>query len=183
MPFKILRTESQSDLDKLRADIEGLDPTDFIERDYVEDIAYHTWNIRRYRRVATGIFDNALRQALAQILNEILLPPSKVMAIESWMSSQRLSYEWLFDLESKRQLVSLLREAGYDESAIEAKAYVLVAEDLENANRMLKSAREGRDKALRSVAKYRKSLAVQLRRNSDRVLADQVPLIAGGEEN
>jgi hypothetical protein len=77
-----------------------------------------------------------------------------------------------------------LKEAGLDESAIEAKAYTLVADDLEKANRMLESAREGRDRALRSIAKYRKSLAAQLRRNSDRVLgADQVPLIAGGEEN
>jgi hypothetical protein len=49
---------------------------------------------------------------------------------------------------------------------------------------MLKSARQGWDKALRSVAKYRNSLAVQLRQNSDRVLvADQARLIAGGEEN
>ena len=83
-----------------------------------------------------------------------------------------------------RRVASLLKEAGLDEFAIEAKAYTLVADDLENANRMLKSAREGRDKALRSIAKYRKSLAVQLRRNSDRALvADQAPLIAGGEEN
>jgi hypothetical protein len=184
MSFNILRTESKSDLAKLRADIESIDPTDFIERKFVDDIVHHTWDVMRYQRVTTGILDNALRRALAQILYEILLPPSTARAIECWMSSQRLSHGWLLDPESKRQIVSLLKEAGLDESAIEAKAYTLVADDLENANRMLKSAREGRDKALRSIAKYRKSLAVQLRRNSDRVLvADQAPLIAGGEEN
>ena len=57
---------------------------------------------------------------------------------------------------SNRQVASLLKEAGLDEFAIEAKAYTLVADDLENANRMSKSAREGRDKALRSIAKYRR---------------------------
>jgi hypothetical protein len=147
-------------------------------------MAYHTWDIMRYQRVTTGILNNALRRALAQILNEILLPPSTALAIKCWMSSQRLSHGWLLDPESKRRVLSLLKEAGLDESAIEAKAYTLVADDLEKANRMLESAREGRDRALRSIAKYRKSLAAQLRRNSDRVLgADQVPLIAGGEEN
>jgi hypothetical protein len=185
MAFNILRTESKSDLAKLRADIEGsIDPTDLIERGFVDDIVYHTWDIMRYQRVANGILDNALRRAFAQILNEILLPPSTAMADESWMSSQRLSHGWLVDPATNRQLASLLKEAGFDESAIEAKAYTLVADDLENANRMLKSARDGRDKALRSIAKYRKSLAVQLRRTSDRVLiADQAPLIAGGKEN
>jgi hypothetical protein len=185
MAFNILRTESKSDLAKLRADIEGsIDPTDLIERGFVDDTVYHTWDIMRYQRVANGILDNALRRALAQILNEILLPPSTAMADESWMSSQRLSHGWLVDPATNRQLASLLKEAGFDESAIEAKAYTLVADDLENANRMLNSARDGRDKALRSIAKYRKSLAVQLRRTSDRVLiADQAPLIAGGKEN
>ena len=121
---------------------------------------------------------------MARILNEILLPPGPTKLIERWMSSQRLSYWWMLDPESNRQIESLLKEAGRDKSAIEAEAYTLVADDLENVNRMLKSARQGWDKALRSVAKYRKSLAVQLRQNSDRVLvADQARLIAGGEEN
>jgi hypothetical protein len=185
MPFNILRTESKSDFAKLRADVQrDISPSDFIERRFVDDIVNHTWGIMRYERVATGIFNNALRKALAQILNEILLPPGPTKLIECWMSSQRLSHGWLLDPESNRQIESLLKEAGLDKSAIEAEAYTLVADDLENANRMLKSARQGWDKALRSVAKYRKSLAVQLRQNSDRVLvADQARLIAGGEEN
>lgn len=183
MSFNILRTESKSDLAKLLADAEGINPTDFIEREFVNDIAYHTWEIRRLERVKTGIPNNALRRALARILNEILLPPS-AMAFECWMSSEHLSHGWLLNLQSDRQVAVLLKEAGYDESAIEAEAYRLVADDLEKVNRMLKSEREGRDKALRSIAKYRKSLAAQLRLNSDRVLAaDQAPLIGRSEEN
>lgn len=180
MPFKVLRTELKSDLAKLHADItECINPTNFIERDYVGDIAHHTWQIRRYRRVATGIFNNALRQALAQILGEIFLPPSAALAIKSWMSSQCLSHGWLLDPESKRQVASLLEEAGLDESAIEAKAYTLVADDLENANRMVEFEQAGREKALRRIAKYRKNFAVQLRQVSDRALEqDQAPLLA-----
>lgn len=185
MSINILRTESKSDLAELEADIiECINPTDFIERDYVEDIVHHTWHIRRYQRVATGIINNALRQALAQILNEILLPPSARWADKTWTSSQCLSHGWLLDPESKRQVATLLREAGLDASAIEAKAYTLVADDLENANRIVEFAQEGREKALRRIAKYRKSFAVQLRRVSDRALEeDQAPLTARDEEN
>ena len=185
MPFKILRTESEADLADLQAEIaEDFHPTDVIERELVEEIVDYTWKIRRYRRVATGIQNNALRKALAQILNEILLPPSATTFVKCWIASQRLSHSWLLDPEGRRRVESLLEEAGRDLSAIEAQAHTLVADDVENANRMEESARAGRDKALRSLARYRKSLAVQLRRNSDRVLvADQAPLIAGSEEN
>ena len=83
------------------------------------------------------------------------------------------------DPEDRRRVLSLLKEAGFDESAIEAEAYTMVAKDLENADRMLKAAQEGRDKALRSLGKYRKSLAAHVRRNSDRLLAaDEAPSIA-----
>ena len=37
---------------------------------------------------------------------------------------------------------------------------------------MLNFARDGRDKALRTLAKYRKSLAAIVRQNADRVLAE-----------
>ena len=182
MPFNVLRTESKADFAKIRAEIiQGIKPTDFIEHGFVEDVVCHTWDIMLHARVKTGILNNAMREALALILKEILLPPSTAKAVEP---AQILSHGWLIDPESKRQVSILLKEAGLDESAIEAKAYTLVADDFEHANRGLNSAREGRDKALRSLAKYRKSWAVQLRANSDRVLAaDEVPLIANGEEN
>jgi hypothetical protein len=77
----------------------------------------------------------------------------------------------LFDQESKRRVSSLLQEAGFDLFATEAEAYRRCADDLEKANRMLKAAQDGRDKALRMIAKYRRSLADQLLQNSNRVLA------------
>jgi hypothetical protein len=112
MSLKILRTESKFDLVKLLANAEGMNPSDFIERKLVNDIAHRTWEIRRDERVKTGILDSALRKPLAQILNEILLPPSATMAIKCWMSSQHLLHEWMLDLEGKRQVASLLEEAG-----------------------------------------------------------------------
>jgi hypothetical protein len=183
--LNVLRTESKAEFVKSFADISAdIEPKNSIERMYVADIAYHTWEIMRYWRVKTGILNNALSTALMLILSKIVLPPSSNMFIERWSASQRLSHGWLFDPETKRRVSSLLQEAGFDESAIEAEAYTMVAADLERADRMLQAAQAGRDKALRSIAKYRKSLADQLRRSSDRVLAeDQVPSIANDAEN
>jgi hypothetical protein len=185
MSFNVLRTESKADLARIRAEItQDIEPADFIERECAEDMTFVTWEIRLHRRVKTGTLNNAMREALAQILYEILLPPSADRAVECRKSADNLSHGWLIDPESKRTVSNLLEEAGLDESAIEAKAYTLVADDLEKVDRLLNSALDRRDKILRSLAKYRRSLSVLFRRNSDRVLAaDEVPLIANGEEN
>jgi hypothetical protein len=178
--LNVLRTGSKAEFSELLLEISRhIEPKNPIDKMYVSDIAHHTWDIMLYRRIINGIMNNALRTALTHVLNQILLPPSSRMACERWAASELLSWEWLFDQESKRRVSSLLQEAGFDESAIEAEAYRLVADDLEKANRMLKAAQDGRDKALRSIAKYRRSLADQLQRNSDRVLAaDEVPSLA-----
>lgn len=186
MPLNILRTESKSDYDKLHAEfVEYLNPTNIIERCYVENIVHHTWEMMRYQRVATGIHNSALRRALAQILHEILLPPSTgSMANKSLISAQHLSYWWTIDSQGNRRVASLLKEAGRDVSEVEGRAHVLEADNIADANRMFRFAQEGRDNTLRSIAKYRKSWAVQLRQNSDRVLAaDQATRIADGEED
>lgn len=184
MLSNILRTESESDFEELRAAFEkDLNPADSIERQYVDEIVNHTWNIRRYQRIETGIHNNALREGLEKILQQLLLPPL-TRVDECLMSSKRLSWEWLVDPESDRKITSQLEEAGFDKSAIEAEACKLVADHLKNANRMAEFARESRDKALRSIAKYRKTLAFQLRQTSDSVLAaDRAPLVPTDGEN
>lgn len=92
MPPKILRSESKYDYDKLRAEfVECLNPTNVIERCFVEDIVHGTWEMMRYQRVKAGIHNSALRQAVAQIMNEILLPPSPRRTVEVWIASQHLS--------------------------------------------------------------------------------------------
>ena len=66
MPINVLRTESKADLDAIQAEVaQGIEPVDFIERGYVEDVVCHTWGIARFQRVATGILNNALRPSKA----------------------------------------------------------------------------------------------------------------------
>jgi hypothetical protein len=67
--------------------------------------------------------------------------------------------------------MSLLQEAGFDESAIEAEAFRLVADDLRNIYQMLDAAQARRERTLKSIAKYRKIFQDQLRRSSDRFIA------------
>ena len=181
----VLRTESKGDQAKLLADIcDFIGPTNPIERVHVRDWVYHEWHVRRYERIATGLLNNALKKALKQVLSEILLPAPRtsLRTLQKWWTIEDTSYQWLFDKEVKRRVSSVLREAGIDESAIEAMAFTLVAEQLKAVDLLRKSAETARDRALRSIAKLRKSLAKKLQRYSDRTLAaDQVPSIANDE--
>lgn len=189
--LNVLRTESKDDFNRVLAQItQYIQPKDFIEEMRVADMAYYSWEIMLARRIKTDVLNNALEGALKEILHRILNPP--IDTSEYWLDtllqseikkqkleSQKIAYAWMFDPEAKRRVLDLLREAGLDLSAIEAQAFCLVADDLEKARRMVKSAEDGRDKALRKIAKHRKGFANQLRGASDRVLAaDQVPSIA-----
>jgi hypothetical protein len=186
-PLNVLRTESKDDWDRLRAAISpDVAPKNFIEEMYVTEATHYTWEVRRFHRIKTGILNNAFKAAVEQILNQILFPPGKnlLRLFAKWEATRDNAYQWLSDPEMRRRVSSLLKEAGLDESALEAAAYRLVANYLEQADRMLRSAEDGRDKAFRRIANYRKSFADKLSRASDRVLAaDQVPSIAVGEEN
>lgn len=172
--INVLRTESKDDLAKLRDEaIQEIGPRNFIERRSVEDVVSYTWDIMRYRRIINGIINNALSSAVKQILHQIQLPPTtnSKQSLKKLLASENAAYEWLFDRDVKQDVSSVLAEFGYDESAIEAEAFRLVADDLEQANRLLRFAEVGRDRSLRSIVKYRKSFADIVERFSDRVLA------------
>jgi hypothetical protein len=169
----LLRTESKADFNKTYEDLcREITPRNGIERMFVGEVAYHVLEYVRYGRIKTAILNNALQNALEHILRQILLPPSTHLSLDIWMAPKKLAYDWLVDPEAKRRVRAVLKEAGCDESAIEAQAFNMVADQLENAARMMERAREGRDKALRSIVKYRKSFADQLRRSSDRLIAE-----------
>lgn len=181
----VLRTESKDDFAMLLAEIsQDIGPKSFIVKTLVTDVAYHTWEIMRYRRIKTGILNNALKAAVERIVRQMLFPPSLHEPMKFLMAPKTIAHDWLSDPETKRCVYSMLQEAGTDESAIEAEAYRLVADDLERVNKILNAEEEGRDKALNSIAKHRKGFGDQLRRSSDRMIAaDEVRNTVNDAEN
>jgi hypothetical protein len=169
----VLRTESEAEYKQLLADISrDIEPQDAIERIFVGDVVFHTWEVMRYRRIKNSLLGNSFHLAVGTLMQEILLPPSPNGLHQKSLASQDIAYEWRHDFEdANRRVLKMLKDVMADESAIEAKTFRIVADDLERADRMLRAAETDRDRALRSIAKYRKSFAQQLRSISDRVLA------------
>ena len=98
----LLATESKVEFDKLRDELlQDLQPQDAIERHYAEDIAYLTWEIRRYREVKAGIINAALFQAVHRILYEFL-PRDHADFLQERPAVDHLARGW-FDDKRKRK--------------------------------------------------------------------------------
>ena len=176
-----LVTESAAEFEKLRDELlQDIQPQGAIERRYAEDVAYLTWEVRRYRAAKAGIINAALVAALCGILNQVL-PPMRPLTMAG-----DLARGWFDDKEAKAEVMTLLQTYGLDESAIAAEAFRLRAEDIERCNRMEAVAEARREKGLRVIGKVRKKLAARLRQGSDRLLEkpEAAPLVpeAGGSD-
>jgi hypothetical protein len=127
----LLKGESKDEfaalVEELNRDVQ---PKQFIERMYVNDIAELTWEIIRLRRVKATLINNGFHRALASILRRILFPPGTALA-DTVLAPDRLAYEWLTSHETKERVSGLLHEAGLDESSVEAEAFRLRLTDIE----------------------------------------------------
>ena len=115
----VLKTESEDEfvrmVEKLEQDIQ---PENFIEELYVSEVAALTWEIIRYRRCKTAIITNANHTALKSILLQIRFKPGS----SETLAADKLAYDWFYSQKAKEGIAALLKEAGRDETAVEAEA-------------------------------------------------------------
>lgn len=172
--IQILHTESGDDLERMFADFtEDFQPRNSIESSLVREYVVYTWDLLRHQRIKIGLLQQHLPRAAFLILIPIVFPSGKNLDVThgSYHTAKRLANDWMFDTNGRIQISLLLQEAGLDESAIVAKAFILAADDLERNERMINSAMVNRDRALKSLMKLRKSGAETLLVRADRAIA------------
>jgi hypothetical protein len=170
----LLITEREEDFNRIDEALDQeIKPRGFIERTYVADIAQLDWETIRLRRCKSGIINSAFRDALKDLLEQVLCKPgeSRYSVKEE---ADKLAYEWFTDPAAKRRVSELLKRFRLDDSAIEAEAMRRVSTDLEMLDRMLASAESRRNRALRNLAEYRHGLFGQARNNSARIIDGKV---------
>ena len=166
----LLITESANEFDAVRdAFKREIQPRGIVEHMYVDDISYVVWEILRLRRCKALIVNAAFRSALDHLVAQLLRRPGEY-EYEVRREAEALAQAWFTDKAAKKQVSELLSRFELDELAIEAEAIRRSSSDLELLDRMLTSLESRRNKALRSVAEYRASLAHQLRESSDRII-------------
>jgi len=74
----LLVTESSDAFEQIcNAFSEEIKPHGFVERLHVADVAYVTWEILRYRRFKAALINLAFREALENLLAELLRQPGE----------------------------------------------------------------------------------------------------------
>jgi hypothetical protein len=170
----LLITERQDDFDRIRDALNTeIKPSGIIEQMYVADVAYLTWEILRLRRCKSGIINLAFRDALKEILEQVLRQPGDgPYGVKD--QADELARKWFSDQEARKRVLELLGEFQLDEVAIEANAVRRSAADLELLDRLLASLESRRNRTLRCIGEYRNALAQQLKENSTKLLDGEV---------
>jgi hypothetical protein len=90
--------------------------------------------------------------------------------------AEQLALDYFKCEEKKTVVVELLSQFGLDERAIAAEAFKLCFVDIGTLDKMLVSLEKRFNKAVRSIAEYRKDWERLLRRSADRMLAESPDL-------
>jgi hypothetical protein len=155
-PTALLKDESPEEFATLYANInQDVEPQNFFQRMYIDDVANLTWEIMRNLRAKAAILNSAMRG-------------SPIL----WKRTPSLEELWSKDdpeepSEEERNV------------AIEGMAFRDSLGHIEKLDRLIASAESRRDKALRNIAKSGERFAERLEWSSGRLLAaDSSPAIA-----
>ena len=159
----VLPTESAEHFESEHLAFENaLKPRDKIEQMHVEDISYYNLKTSQRRRFAFAILKAALFEALYDLLTRQLgaMDRSNVqLLVERWAKG---------DANAKSEVVEILERYGYDETMIEAEAFIRCSDQLAAVEQSEASHASRRDKALPSLAFYREMIARQSQMGADR---------------
>lgn len=165
----LLISESNEEFQHLAKDLrKEIKPRGIVERIFVDDIAHLTWEIARLRRCQAGIINLQFREALADVLWKVLPPGAQPS--DRPEQARDLADRWFVERNAKSEVRGRLAEFGLDISAIEAKAFIDHADELERIHQLIAFHEAARLKALSIIAQYREAFARQLRESSDRLI-------------
>jgi hypothetical protein len=167
----LLIIESEGEFDRVcSAFDQEINPRGIIERMYVADVVYLTWEIVRLRRCKASIIINVkFRDALKSVLRRLSDIGSEISN-----AAGDLSYDWFTDQDARKKVWNLLAEFQLDETAVEGEAVRESLADLEQLDRLLASAESRRNRALRCITEYRESFAKRLRESSNRIIDGKI---------
>jgi hypothetical protein len=176
----LLVTESADDFDRIRAALSReIRPNGIIGQMYVADFAHLAWEIQRLRRCKASIINLAFREALEQLVAQLLRDPGQ-SRFDVKSEAKELADAWFSKGSAKKKILKLLNHFHLDESAIEAEAIRRTASDIELLDKLLASLESRRDKADRRITEYRGDLSRQMRNAAERIIEGKALALEDG---
>jgi hypothetical protein len=142
--------------------LNAVQPRDFLEAMWVDEITKCTFESLRYRRAKT----NFMRSSAYRGVEALLVP-----LLKGGIGASDLAKEWAERIPSSLTSVkNLLKTAGRTDDDITAETLAISLEPIERIEVLQGSVEERRNKALREVARHRETLARRLRQISEEAI-------------
>jgi hypothetical protein len=169
----LLPGESKVEFLALRERIaQEIEPKGEIEWTFLNDILELLWEIMRLRRYRTLIICNTIPAAVQSMMKQLCYNHDFLAHTQVAADAVAAAKDYFRNEKFKNKFLKILREAGFDDRALEAEAFRLAISDLEKLDKMLSALEWRRNKALRFIAEYRQSLSAQIRQVTDQTLAE-----------
>jgi hypothetical protein len=159
----LLENEDIGDyLDMLTRLVQAKVPTNGIELIWMNDVAYHTWDILRCRKYKRLITMRGGEQARSKLVNEISETPA------------------FYNRGEKKRKQLLQKFIDDNKDIFVAEGFIERLGDLERVERLIVSAESRRNNVLREIELHRKLVAMRLRETSDTIIeeSEQITFVA-----
>ena len=151
----LLENEDIGDyLDMLTRLVQAKVPTNGIELIWMNDVAYHTWDILRCRKYKRLITMRGGEQARSKLVNEISETPA------------------FYNRGEKKRNQLLQKFIDDNKDIFVAEGFIERLGDLERIERLIVSAESRRNNVLREIELHRKLVAMRLRETSDTIIEE-----------
>src|SRR6516162_5784625 len=172
----LLTTESQKEFLRFRkAYDDDIQPSNAIERHFVDWIVMLAWEVLRFIRIKAELINGALLEALTNLRKQALSSDEFEFSYQRDNAAEDLARRWFVDDAAKAEVATVLGRFGLDEASIEAEAHRLRAAEIESVDRLLTCKQQSLEKALRFIGKLRKTLGDRLRQSSAAQLEEDAP--------
>jgi hypothetical protein len=151
----LLITEDRAKFTRIYEDLcEEFNRPGEVEKILILSMAQSQFERERYARCEAAAINVCFREALANILTEVLRGVDE-WPFEAEEDAETIAAQWFTDNNTKREILGLLRKLNLDESAIVAKAMELAQPQLGPLWHLMHSAESRFYRALRVLEDYR----------------------------
>jgi hypothetical protein len=138
----------------------AVQPLDFLEEIWVNDVVNLVWEALRLRRLRAALLQAAAPEGLHHILQ--------------WVVAKNCEEKWAIDWAARKPeavaaVNGTLAKAGLTMDAVMAQTLALKIDEVERIDRMVAGAEARRNVALREIDRHRATLGAALRQAADAV--------------
>lgn len=174
-PPPLYRGESAAEYEHMYASLRSaIAPLDVIEEIFIRDVADYFWDVRRLRRLKAKLLESSRASGLWRLLNhQVPNLQERAKLVSRWALGEPAAID---------RVTTLIRNAGLEDSAIEAQTLAATIPYIEQIDRLITKADERFAALLREIDRHRTAVAVRVREAAQTVVDAEFEEVEPGSQ-